>query len=350
MSLIFIGDIAYPERPIGEIFLPKNTKIVANLEGPIIDLFHKKFVVNDRYKYNLFSDKCIVQFFKRYNWLGLSLANNHICDFKHGFENTVSVLKKEGIDFFGTNNKSYMEFIEDNVKYIVIGTVSDLTEPNNNRLHTFTPSNILKLINKLHKTDHTTKIIVYIHWGYELSHFPQPADRLWARKAIENGAAAIIGHHPHVVQGVEVYKNGLIAYSLGNFYLPQLKYLDKTLSYKSPRVGEELGIEFDPLKVENSTLYWFKYDSVANSVLFQKKEQLSKSKTIDFKTPFAGFSDVEYERWFKSQNKLKKGTPIKYPTFYSYSHKTSNLIKYRYIMLLKMIKRILIKVGIYNPW
>lgn len=60
-------------------------------------------------------------------------------------------------------------------------------------------------------------VIVTIHWGREGSVAIQPYQQRTGRAAIDAGADAVIGHHPHVLQGVERYKNGIIFYSLGNF-------------------------------------------------------------------------------------------------------------------------------------
>ncbi len=60
-------------------------------------------------------------------------------------------------------------------------------------------------------------VIVSLHWGVELQSQPLKEQKELARQLIDVGATAIIGHHPHVLQPIEVYKNGLIAYSLGNF-------------------------------------------------------------------------------------------------------------------------------------
>jgi len=60
-------------------------------------------------------------------------------------------------------------------------------------------------------------VIVSFHWGREASGTVQAYQRDTAHRAIEAGADVIIGHHPHVLQGVERYKGGIIFYSLGNF-------------------------------------------------------------------------------------------------------------------------------------
>lgn len=60
-------------------------------------------------------------------------------------------------------------------------------------------------------------IIVFPHWGEERFRFPSPAQIRQGRAFVEAGASLVIGHHPHVVQGLEFYRKAPIAYSLGNF-------------------------------------------------------------------------------------------------------------------------------------
>ncbi|MGE5582962.1 MAG: CapA family protein [Bacillota bacterium] len=60
-------------------------------------------------------------------------------------------------------------------------------------------------------------VVVSFHWSDELHYFPSDYQKNYARKCIEAGASIVLGHHPHVLQGLEVYRGGLIAYSLGNF-------------------------------------------------------------------------------------------------------------------------------------
>jgi poly-gamma-glutamate capsule biosynthesis protein CapA/YwtB (metallophosphatase superfamily) len=60
-------------------------------------------------------------------------------------------------------------------------------------------------------------VIVSFHWGTEGSSSVQAYQRVAAHKAIDSGADVIIGHHPHVLRGIERYKTGIVFYSLGNF-------------------------------------------------------------------------------------------------------------------------------------
>lgn len=69
---------------------------------------------------------------------------------------------------------------------------------------------------------HTVKtvcpfVVVYLHWGTEKIHYPRRKIKAFGRKIIDAGASLLVGHHPHVLQGVEYHGRGAIVYSLGNF-------------------------------------------------------------------------------------------------------------------------------------
>jgi len=73
-----------------------------------------------------------------------------------------------------------------------------------------------KDINALRTKDSVDFIVVNLHWGVEKAEEPEPSQVRFARKVVDAGADAIVGHHPHVLQGIECYKSAVIAYSLGN--------------------------------------------------------------------------------------------------------------------------------------
>jgi poly-gamma-glutamate capsule biosynthesis protein CapA/YwtB (metallophosphatase superfamily) len=64
-------------------------------------------------------------------------------------------------------------------------------------------------------------VIVLPHWGVEHDVKPQEIQQAWAQEFIEAGASLVVGNHPHIVQPVESFSNGLIFYSLGNFVFDQ---------------------------------------------------------------------------------------------------------------------------------
>lgn len=61
-------------------------------------------------------------------------------------------------------------------------------------------------------------VLLSLHWGYEYIDYPSPKQVQLAHRLVdEAGVNIIIGHHPHVLQAVERYRNAVIVYSLGNF-------------------------------------------------------------------------------------------------------------------------------------
>jgi poly-gamma-glutamate synthesis protein (capsule biosynthesis protein) len=67
-------------------------------------------------------------------------------------------------------------------------------------------------------------VFVLVHWGDEYRLEPSAAMRRLGRWMVDQGASAVLGHHPHVVQPVESYRGRPIAYSLGNFVFDQEGY------------------------------------------------------------------------------------------------------------------------------
>jgi len=74
---------------------------------------------------------------------------------------------------------------------------------------------VLAEIKRVKKVDNI--VVVVMHWGSELDPTPRPWQQAMGRKFIDAGADAVVGHHPHVIQGIELYRGKTIAYSLGNF-------------------------------------------------------------------------------------------------------------------------------------
>jgi gamma-polyglutamate biosynthesis protein CapA len=67
------------------------------------------------------------------------------------------------------------------------------------------------------KKDGYDILVISLHWGDEFIDYPSPTQVTLAHKIIDLGVHLILGHHSHTFQGIERYKNGLIAYSLGSF-------------------------------------------------------------------------------------------------------------------------------------
>jgi poly-gamma-glutamate synthesis protein (capsule biosynthesis protein) len=98
-------------------------------------------------------------------------------------------------------------------------------------LNVTAPTKALRQLKAFRSANPDSFLVVYIHWGYELSELPYPADRAWAREAADAGVDLIVGHHPHVVQPLERFGRTIVAYSLGNFHLPEGEWHSKKIDY-----------------------------------------------------------------------------------------------------------------------
>jgi len=67
-------------------------------------------------------------------------------------------------------------------------------------------------------------VIVSAHWGEERFDIPSPQQIAQARAFVEAGASVVVGHHPHVIQGMEVHRGAPIVYSLGNFVASEVYF------------------------------------------------------------------------------------------------------------------------------
>jgi poly-gamma-glutamate synthesis protein (capsule biosynthesis protein) len=64
-------------------------------------------------------------------------------------------------------------------------------------------------------------VVVLPHWGVEYTETPTDEQRQWAAQIMAAGATLVVGNHPHLIQPVEEFPNGLVAYALGNFVFDQ---------------------------------------------------------------------------------------------------------------------------------
>lgn len=137
-----------------------------------------------------------------------NLANNHSFDYgEKSHEDTIAALDAEGIQSFGYERTALMD-----IKGVKVGLagVYELAE------HIECKQDMLDNIASL-KEQGAQIIIVSFHWGQEKENVPNDVQVELAHTAIDNGADLVLGHHPHVLQGIEEYKGKNIVYSLGNF-------------------------------------------------------------------------------------------------------------------------------------
>ncbi len=194
----------------------------ANLESP---LSTEGEPIPDK-EYTFRAHPKIAEGLKEVGFDVLSLANNHILDYGEGalFE-TIEVLDSKMIFHIGAgrNIQEAREAVIVKVKDRRFGFLAySNTFPKRfwaeeDKAGTAYGkfSRVKEDVKKLKgKVDF---LIVSFHWGNEEEISPQEYQRNLAHLAIDQGADIILGHHPHILSGIETYRNGIIIYSLGNF-------------------------------------------------------------------------------------------------------------------------------------
>ncbi len=155
-----------------------------------------------------------------------NLANNHILE--HGRAaaiDTAQQLRAAGVDVVGAGpNCSFSpglqahESIANGLRVASIGACllcEKYAYDGGVQRHQLTPA-IQQLASR------NDVVIVSLHWGTEYMDRPSGDQRHFAHELVRAGATLILGHHPHVPQGLERHSGALIAYSLGNFVFDQL--------------------------------------------------------------------------------------------------------------------------------
>jgi len=343
MSLFFVGDFVDSVGNIEYNFITdlinEHDELILNLEGPIVDI--NKNLPCNKYKYNLYSNTKILETFKKYR-ISSNLSNNHINDFNEGLNSTVKFLEQNNLRYFGTQSEPYIEIShpQTNSNYCVFAFNSKLTLSFSNKgVSTIDRYSLLK-VKAYKKSNPRSMVVVSVHCGQELSHYPVPADRQLFQDFIDIGADLIIAHHPHLIQDVEIYKEKFIFYSIGNFAVPEITYLGKKLHYNNPLTNKGFMVQFsndNAVKIHEITL-----NKSKNEVSYLN--ELNINDLLN-KNLFNGFSKKQYLDFYKSNRRRSKY----YPIFESYKSYNFHL-KYNYILATQFIRKLLITLNLYNPY
>jgi hypothetical protein len=189
----------------------------------------------------------------------VNLANNHAMDYQRaGLIETNQTLKKAGIQSIGAGEdiKSarrpvVMDVKGKKVAYLGyydadLHAATEKSAGTNPRHNDRVAADIKALRGQV------DWIVVNYHWGEELAKYPGDWQIDLARFTVDQGADLVVGHHPHVLQGAEVYKGRPIVYSLGNFIFGGNSISDyDTAALKVSLKDEQMRVEFLPVQVRS---------------------------------------------------------------------------------------------------
>ena len=234
-SLVFVGDIMVAERP-GELIargvdpfqpfaplLASHDLRIGNLECVVAT---GGTALAKPYTFR--ADPGVLPVLKRH-FDAMSLANNHSGDFgKAAFAEQLDLMRGAGLAGFGggrnaTEAHAPLVVERNGLRIALLGYLefkprsfeADATRPG--VAWSGEDEQVIEDIVAARTVHHADIVIPFMHWGWEEEAQPSPRLRAFARRMIDAGADMVVGGHPHVTQGAEVYRGKPIVYSLGNF-------------------------------------------------------------------------------------------------------------------------------------
>ncbi len=234
---------------------------IANLEAPFTtsDSCH----IDKTYTFKV--PPSFVRGIKNAGFDVVTLANNHILDYgREGLIQTMATLDSAGMSFCGAGENIHSacapRIVEKNGQKIAFAGFS-MTFPKIFWAKTDRCGTCYPTPHRLRETiaaceDLADITIVSFHWGQEKRTTPKKYQIEYAHKAIDYGADLVLGHHPHVLQGFELYKGKLIAYSLGNYVFGSYSETARTSAILRAIIRDEglIYASVIPINVHNATV------------------------------------------------------------------------------------------------
>ena len=197
-----VGDPAYFFRNVQPIFAQDDLTIV-NFEGTLTESEEredKQFAFKAAPAYAEILTAGSVE--------AANMANNHSKDYgEQSYTDTIKALEDQGITTFGYDRLAVMD-----IKGVKVGLLGTYVLREGLGIKDSMIANLESL-----KEQGAQIIIASFHWGSEKAYEPDSTQIELAHAAIDNGADLVLGHHPHVLEGIEEYQGKNIVYSLGNF-------------------------------------------------------------------------------------------------------------------------------------
>ena len=187
---------------IKHIFIDESDFTIANLECALTGSKEIAVREDNRFRYRGYPEYTSI--LTEMGIDAVSLANNHSFDYgQTGYDDTMAALEEAGIGYFGNG-----EIFITEINGISVGFIGMLSE-----------HRVWQAIEALAYLDSVgvELKIVSFHWGSNNSTVQSPGQISAGRLLIDHGADLVVGHHPHVLQGIEEYNGRYIVYSLGDF-------------------------------------------------------------------------------------------------------------------------------------
>ena len=231
---------------VKDLFAADDLTIV-NMEGTLTD---SEAIVEK--SFNFKADAEYVNILTEGSVEAANLANNHSHDYSdEGYEDTIAALDDAGIANFGYERSASLEI--KGIKITLLG-YNMLSKREENL-------NMMKESVAKAKVEGSNLVIVSFHWGKERQYSPVEYQKETAHAAIDAGADLVLGHHPHVLQGIEKYNGRYICYSLGNFCFGGNKnpsdkdtmIFQQTFTFENGNLLDDSNIQIIPCSLSSSS-------------------------------------------------------------------------------------------------
>lgn len=235
--------------------LSKFDYVIANLETPFR---HKNAKTSGSKSAHIGADFENIELLKYLGVNVVNLSNNHIFDYGvDSFKETIRILKENDILYFGTFGQPDLVLQKDGTKIYLNGYCCYSTNPmglGKNGINGYNFAEVKKQL-ELNKSRGYNSIFS-VHAGQEHVNYPNYDHLFLARELSEVAPYVYYGHHPHVLQGIEVNKGSVMAHSLGNFCfddvyteLSKQPLIKQTDNNKSSII---LGLEYENNVLQNN--------------------------------------------------------------------------------------------------
>jgi len=264
------------------------------------------------------------------------VANNHAMQHGfHAFEDMIDHIRNADVGLVGIDDelgysKSQMISHEDGSKSAVFAVSIRPEEWVDERPVPYSlRENDVALLDEVCKLRKTLDgfLVCYIHWGLEFLDYPGPDQIRLGHALIDAGVDLVIGHHPHVLQPIEEYKNGLIVYSLGNFVFDLWQRSTKLTAIINVELekGKKPAYEIVPIRIADD-LHLYKAEG-------EDREEVMDSLSWEIYNEREGRAQTD-EDYFCKYEKARKDF-----RYSSYAYFLSNLKRYPIIFIIQSIAR-----------
>ena len=311
--MIFCGDFVYPFTDANSLIFQLgwdfiSTPKILNFESTL-DYLNGSWGL---LKTGLFSTKCSLDIMNFLNVKCAALANNHVTDFDFDVPSFISAFEANGIEIVGFGNTikdaaGYFKYEDERLVVLNFGWETIKCEPadlTGRGVNPYQYSYVENKVRDVRALFPDYKIVLFLHWNYEFENLPLPADRMFAHHLIDMGVDGIFGHHPHIINPLEIYNRKPIFYSLGNFYFPQMMYGDVEISFRENAL---FGISVDYHgDVERCKIYLHRQQADGGVVELLKCYDIQTWYETSYNIPLNGMDDKEYLHFYKHHHFHKK--------------------------------------------